>query len=82
MSVREADDSDLADLAHWLVDRYGHAAPTLRSLWEACAGGRVPAYRVGRHWRVPLAARPAVAAYFKLIEPPPASTPDQPQHAA
>jgi hypothetical protein len=88
MSVdEEAADIDLTELARWLVERYGPAAPNYRALWEACAGGRIAAYRVRRCWRVRLADRPAVAEYFGLpadSTAPPASTPRTPDkpHAA
>jgi hypothetical protein len=85
MSAEEADDSDLTDLARWLYERFGRAAPNYRALWETAASGRIPAYRVHRYWRVLKADRLAVAEYFGLTPAPtapPAPTPRTPDKPA
>jgi excisionase family DNA binding protein len=76
---------DLISVTRSLYQLYGEAGPSYHAVWQAAASGRIPAYRVGRAWRVPEAEMEQVARYFGL---PPASppaptsrTPDKPAAA-
>jgi hypothetical protein len=52
-----------------LLQQHGQT-PSYAQLWTAAAAGRIPAWRMGRNWRVREADLPQVAAYFRLSHTP------------
>jgi len=84
---QETDDGlDLMGIVRDLYQRYGRG-PTYVTLWMLVASGRIPAYRVGRNWRVSRVHVPWIAAHFGLEDyptspPPPDPTPRTPDKPA
>jgi hypothetical protein len=67
---QETDDGlDLMGIVRDLYQRYGRG-PTYVTLWMLVASGRIPAYRVGRNWRVSRVHVPWIAAHFGLEDYP------------
>jgi hypothetical protein len=62
-------DIDLITARERLHEQYGRS-PSYAQLWTAAAAGRIPAWRMGRNWRVREADLPQVAAYFRLSHTP------------
>jgi hypothetical protein len=75
MSDDETDVVTLTQLARWLYETYGPAAPNYRGIWEMTASGRIPAYREHRGWRVRKSDIPTIAEHFGLTPRPVAPTP-------